>query len=155
MSGPVPRVFVSGPRGEDGSYFSLEQFFNELSVKLLNSNTVKALSVAIVDSNGNQVVPDSPGTAIVSGTKTVTTAGTAVQVTATPTTIKSIYVSADMGNVKSIVVGDSSVVAALSSQRGIQLIPGATPIKLDINDLSLLWVDALSSGDKLSYAYIS
>ena len=90
---------------------------------------------------------------IVTGTKTVTTAGTAVQVTTTQTPIGGVWVAADMGG-GVIVVGDSSVKAANSSQRGVVLTPGNPSTFIPINDLSLLWADSQTSGDKLCYAYV-
>lgn len=91
---------------------------------------------------------------IVSGTKTVTTAGTALQVTSTFTPIGGVWLSADLGNTNPVVVGDSSVVAANSSQRGIVLVPGSQSIFLSINNLNLLYVDSQTNGDKLCYAYL-
>jgi len=93
--------------------------------------------------------------AIVSGTKTVTTAGTAVQITATATPCKEVWLSGDTGNSDLVVVGDSSVVAAAGTQQGIVIIPGNTSIRLQINDLSKLWVDSISNGDELCYAYLT
>lgn len=153
MAGPIPRIFVSDPNGNGGSYYSVEEFLNELTVILLASNTKKALAVAIVDSSGNQVIPNSPGTGVVSGTKTVATAGTAVQVTATPTTIKGVWVNADLIAGIVVTVGDSSVVGNVSGMKGLVLTPGNPPVFLTITDLSLLYVDSQLNGGKLAYLY--
>ena len=91
---------------------------------------------------------------IVSGTTTVTTAGTAVQLTATSTPIPGVWLSGDTGNSDLIVVGDSNVVATAGSQQGIVLIPGNQSIFLAINNLNLLWVDSISNGDELAWAYL-
>lgn len=91
---------------------------------------------------------------IVSGTKTVTTAGTAVQVTATTTPIIGVFVSADAGNTNEVVVGDSSVVAANGTQQGLPLFGGNPAVWIPINDLSLLWVDSVTNGDELCYLYL-
>lgn len=91
---------------------------------------------------------------IVSGTKTVTTGGTAVQVTTTSTPIPGVWLSGDTGNSDVIVVGDSSVSATQGSQQGIVLIAGNQSIFLAINNLDLLWVDSISSGDELCFAYL-
>jgi len=92
---------------------------------------------------------------IVSGTKTVTTAGTAEQVTTTSTPIPGVWVSADLGNTEGpIVLGDVNVVAANSSMQGISLIPGNMSIFINVNNLDLLWVDAQGNGDKLVFAYV-
>lgn len=91
---------------------------------------------------------------IVSGNTTVTTAGTAVQVTATSTPIPGVWVAADSGNNNGVVVGDSSVVGGDSSMQGIVLTPGNMSIFININNLSLLYVDSETNGDKLVWAYL-
>lgn len=58
----APRVVIY-PTGKPGGWFNLEDFFNELTVQILNSNSVKALSVAIVDSSGAIVNPLTTSTA--------------------------------------------------------------------------------------------
>lgn len=90
---------------------------------------------------------------IVTGTKTVTTAGTAVQITSTSTPCKGVWVSADLGTGAVMCVGDSSVDAVASQMQGIVVIPGNLATFIAINDLNKLWVDAQSNGAKLSYAY--
>lgn len=113
--------------------------------------------IGLKDKSGNTVNPatdDSPKT-IVSGTKTVTTAGTAVQITTSSVSCKEVLVSADLGNTNPVVVGDSNVVAANNSQQGVVLVPGTTPLRLKVSDLNLLWVDSQTDGDKLCYAYLS
>lgn len=131
-------------------YLNVEVLLNNIKKVSINNGTEYALAVAQVDSSGNAT---GPGTAIVSGTKTVTTAGTAVQVTATPTTIKGVWVSADFLAGIPVVVGDASVVGNVSGLKGAVLMPGNPPIFLDITDLSLLWVDSQTNGGKLSYLY--
>lgn len=119
----------------------------------LQVGTFGAKQVVLYDASGNALTPPSLSTAIVSGTKTVTTAGTAVRITATPTTIKGIWINADLLAGIVVVVGDSSVVGNASGMKGVVLTPGNQPIFLAINDLSLLWVDAQANGGKLAYLY--
>jgi len=121
----------------------------------LQVGTIGMKQVTLLDSNGNPVTPPRLGTAIISGTKTGTTAGTAVQITATPTTIKGVYVNADLLAGIVVTVGDSSVVGNASGMKGIILTPGNPPIFLPITDLSLLWVDSQSNGGKLAYTYLT
>lgn len=87
-------------------------------------------------------------------TRTVTTAGTAVQLTATATPCRKVWLNADLGNTNPVVVGDSTVVAANGSQRGIVLIPGNPPVSIEIDDLSKLYVDAQTSGDEVCGVYL-
>ena len=104
---------------------------------------------------------DSPGigvnlatlSTVVSGTVTVTTTGTTVQLTSTPTPIKGVWLSADLIAGGVMTVGDSGGVGSVSGMKGIILSPGNAPIYLPIYDLSFLWVDSNINGGKLSYAY--
>ena len=91
----------------------------------------------------------------VSGTKTVTTAGSREQLTTGKTLINGIWVSADMGNTNPVVVGDENVVAAAGFQRGVVLIPGNNSVFLAFDDLSRVYVDAITNGDKLCYTYVA
>ncbi len=152
MANPSSRTFANGPN-KPGAWFSVEDLLNDLTTLYLSSNTVKALAVGIVDSAGTQINPPSVATGVVSGTKTVTNAGTAVRITATPTTIKGIWVNADLIAGIVVTVGDSSVVGNASGMKGIVLTPGNPPIFLAINALSLLWVDSQTNGGKLAYFY--
>lgn len=92
---------------------------------------------------------------IVTGTKTVTTSGSAVQVTTVSTPIAGVWLSGDTeGSGGVIVVGDSSVNAIEGSQQGITIVPGNPSIFLPISNLNLLWVDSASDSGKLCYAYL-
>ena len=87
--------------------------------------------------------------------KAVTTAGTAVQITASSTPCHTVIISADFGNEDEVVIGNSAVVALRDSQHGIPLFGGNTPLVLAVSDLSLLWVDAVTSGDRVCGVYLS
>ncbi len=88
-------------------------------------------------------------------TVTVTTAATRVQFTGSATPVHAVYVVADVGNAGQIVVGSSTVVAASGSQRGIVLFVGNPGVWIPVADLSSLWVDATSNGDKVCGVYFS
>lgn len=97
----------------------------------------------------------NPPSTIGSGTTTITTAGTAVQLTATSTPCKYVMIASDEDNSGGLAaVGDANVVAAAGSQRGI-LLPGPTPRRIDIDNVNKLYVDAQSNGDKVCYAYFN
>jgi len=97
--------------------------------------------------------PGSPLGKIVTGTTTVTTAGTPVQITSTSTPIYGVWVGADTsGGI--LVVGDSSVDAISGQMQGIVLTPGNVSTFININNLNLLWVDSQANGNKLCYAYL-
>lgn len=91
---------------------------------------------------------------IVTGSTTVTTSGTAVRVTTTSTPIAGVWVAGDIGNSNIVVVGDSSVVGTESSQQGLVIGPAESSVFLPINNLNLLYVDAVSNGDRLVWLYL-
>ena len=90
---------------------------------------------------------------IVSGRKAVTTAGVAEKIVAAVTYCYRVDLSADLGNTNPVVIGNSSVVAADSSQRGIVLVPGNPPITILIDDVSKIYVDAQTDGDAVCFNY--
>jgi len=90
--------------------------------------------------------------------KTVTTAGTRVQVSATDLMVKKIIVAGHAANTGHIYLGDSNV----SSTVGLQLKVGAPPLVIgdleiagrdDYFNLKNMWVDASVSGEKVSILY--
>lgn len=89
---------------------------------------------------------------IVSGNATVVTAGTAVQLTSTPTQAKSLDVTASSANANEVTVGGSGVVGAVSGRKGVPLFPGNT-YTFKITDVSQVWIDSVTSGDKVSFNY--
>ena len=60
---------------------------------------------------------NNPGTSIADGRAVVTTAGTEVQLSTTPTRVRSLLVTAETDNTGNITVGGSTVVAALVPSR--------------------------------------
>lgn len=89
---------------------------------------------------------------IYSGRKTVTVAGTAERFAASSTTAKKVTIMAELDNGDYVVIGGSDVVAALATRKGIALSAGMS-ITLDIQDLYDLWIDAVVSGEGVSYIY--
>ena len=126
-----------------------------LNSEHLQSGFIGMKRVVLFDSSGNELTPQSLGSAIVSGTKTVTTAGTAVQVSAASVPIKGVWVCADILVGTIVTVGDSAVVGNVAGMKGLILTPGNAPIFLAISDLNLLWVDAQTNGGRLAYAYVT
>ena len=83
--------------------------------------------------------------------KVVTTAGTAVALAST-TAIKRVYIQAETDNTGVIVVGASTVVASLSTRRGIALNAGDV-LTLDIDDLADVYIDSTVNGDGVTFTY--
>lgn len=149
----APRQYVS-PSGKPGGWFSVEDFFNELTVFILNSNLVKALAVGVVDSNGSQI--DLSGaalpTTINDGRQTVTTAGTRVQLSTSSVSCKSVTITAETDNLDYIVVGGANVVASISTRRGTPIGPGESTT-IEISNLNLVYLDAMANGEGVTYHY--
>lgn len=111
--------------------------------------------MAIIIPNITPAVRDPNGAIVqdvyrnmVSGNGTVTTAGTAVQLSATSHEAKVIDIINPTSNSDVIVVGDSTVKA--SPLKGIPIEPGFT-YRLQITDLSNIWIDAAVNSSTFSY----
>lgn len=84
-----------------------------------------------------------------SGSGTVTTAGTSVQLASSSTQAKILDINnpnTDTGAI--LYIGGTAV----SSTKGIPLFPAST-YRLGVTDLSKVWVDASADGAKFSYNY--
>lgn len=86
------------------------------------------------------------------GRKVVTTAGTAVRLASTNTRCAKVTVMAEIDNTGYIVIGDSTVVAALATRRGVPLSAGSS-VTINIEDLYQLWIDSEVSGDGVTFTY--
>lgn len=84
------------------------------------------------------------------GTTTVTTAGTRVPLPNIP--CKKVFIQAHESNTGTIVVGDSTVVAALAGRRGQAFFPSQGDF-FNVSNLNLLWIDSTVDGDKVNYFY--
>lgn len=85
----------------------------------------------------------------VSGSKTGTV-GDAVQVTSTDTPCRMVHIQAAPGNTSNIAIGDST--ADASAGVGKVLAPGEH-YDYPINNLSKVYLDILTPGDKILYTY--
>ena len=91
---------------------------------------------------------------IADGHKAVTTAGTAVALVSASTPCRLVVINAKPENTDTVVVGASTVVAASGTRRGISLIPGQS-VTLRVTDLNVLYLDAVVSGEGVSYVYFN
>lgn len=87
-----------------------------------------------------------------SGNKSVTTAGTRVQLISTATQAKRLDITANIGNTDVVTIGDSTVVGAQSGRKGVPIGNGNT-YTFGITDLSLIYIDSISNGDGVSFNY--
>lgn len=87
-----------------------------------------------------------------SSNKNVTTAGTAVQLSATTLEAKRLDVTARYDNTDMVVVGGSGVVGAQSGRKGVPIAPGNT-YTFFVTDLSKVYIDSVVSGEGVSFNY--
>jgi carbohydrate-binding DOMON domain-containing protein len=109
----------------------------------------------LVSENERRVVvsnaPNHGSTVPFDGRKTVTTAGTAVPLTTAVTQTLEVDVTALAANTGVVVVGASTVVASVSTQRGTYLNPGDTKTFHNV-DLSAVYVDSAVNGEGVAYS---
>lgn len=92
-------------------------------------------------------------TGIADGRKVVTTATTRVQL-ATSTSCKQVIITAETDNTGYVVVGGSTVIAALATRTGTPLNPGDS-VALEIDNLADVYLDSIVSGDGVTYTYFT
>lgn len=85
-------------------------------------------------------------TAIYTGSKTVTTAGTQVPLTSTSTGIHTVVVKAKSANTGVIYIGNSDV----DSSSGLPLAAGEA-LTITINNLNKVYIDASVNGEGVNY----
>lgn len=96
---------------------------------------------------------DNPGGSLICGRQTVTSAGTAVQLSTTPTSILEVAITAETDNTGYIVVGASDVVASLSTRKGVPLAAGGS-ITLGVDNLTDVYLDSTVSTDGVTYTAV-
>lgn len=95
----------------------------------------------------------SSGSSVGDGRTVVPVAATRVQLGASVGPLDSVAVQALEGNTGAVVVGGNTVVAALETRRGIALSAGQV-VTLATDDLSDVWLDAMVSGEGVTYTYV-
>lgn len=85
------------------------------------------------------------------GRQVVTTPGTAVALAAS-TVCKRVTITAETNNTDMVVVGGSTVVAALVTRRGTPLNPGDS-YSQDTDNLSEVFIDALVATEGVTFTY--
>jgi hypothetical protein len=86
------------------------------------------------------------------GRKTVAIAGTAERLVSSNTPCRRVEITALPGNSDTVVIGNSTVVAAEATRRGMPVQPTQT-VTLEVEDLYALYIDAMVNGEGVSYAY--
>jgi len=94
-------------------------------------------------------------TGIADGRKVVAVAGTAETLVAGSTPCKKVNITAEVDNTLAVVVGGSTVVAALATRRGIPLLPGESTGWFEIDDLLDIYLNAIVAGEGVTYIYLT
>lgn len=90
---------------------------------------------------------------VISGRKAVILAGTPEPLVTEKTECFMVLLSADIGNVNPVIVGDSNIVATPGAQKGVVLVPGNPPVMFLVRDLSKIYVNGQTGGDAVCYVY--
>lgn len=90
-----------------------------------------------------------------SGSKTVTTAGTAERLVANSTPCTWVRIQCNEGNAGDIAIGDSSVIAAVATRIGTAVQKTLKAgLQLPECDLTDIWIDAINSADQANFSYM-
>jgi len=108
------------------------------------------IAYPVLISNDGYLFAASTPTAIGDNSKNVTTAGSRVQLISSSTPCKYVIIVALATNTNSIYVGGSTVAAG----RGRPLVALQSE-KIDIDDVSKIYIDADTSGEGVTFAYVS
>lgn len=92
-------------------------------------------------------------TTIGDGRKTVATAGSA-EALAASTAVKEVTISAETDNTGVVVVGGSTVVAAVGTRRGTPLYPGDT-VTVPTDNLAEVYLDVTVNGEGATFHYLA
>jgi hypothetical protein len=95
---------------------------------------------------------DKPVRVLGVGSKDVTAAATAEQLTTAAIAVSWVILTARPANTGKIAYGNASVVATADAEVGAVLGAGDS-VTLPVSELSLVWIDASASGDGVSYTY--
>ena len=126
-------------------------------IRIITTEATDVFLVASMDPNGAEAGSVFASTsqligAVGDGRKTVTAAGTAEAV-AGSTSIKEVTFTAETDNTDIIVIGGSTVVAALATRRGTPLYPGDS-VTFTGDDLADFYIDSLVNGEGVTYTYL-
>lgn len=118
-------------------------------VKIMDG-TLDGTAKASVTTNGLNV--NVGGTAVGVGRKVTVTAGSAVQFSSQA--CKYVVITAEEDNTDYVVIGGSGVVAELTARVGIPLSPSQN-VRLEISNMSLLYLDSVVDTEGVVFAYFS
>jgi len=117
-------------------------------LKDLLTGIVLAAGTAVIGKVGHDI------TGIGDGLKVVATAASRVTLVAASTPAKVVIITAETDNTDYVVVGGSTVVALLATRQGTPLNAGDS-ITLLVDDLVDVYLDAVVSGEGVTFTYLT
>lgn len=136
-----------------GSQTTLAAVLAKLTADPATQTTLAAVLSALgspMQSSGGSVGHNVTG--LTDGRKVVASAGTAVALAAS-TAAKAVEIIAETDNTGYIVVGASTVVAALATRRGKPLAAGESTGPIPCDNLAYHFIDATVTGDGVTFLY--
>lgn len=121
------------------------------AVEIKDGETDDRASV-VADGDKKAVLFREKFSSIGDGRKTISAAGTAEALVGTATPCKKAVITALAGNTDTVVVGASTVVAALATRRGTPIEPGDS-FWFPFEDLADVYIDSEVNGEGVSFTY--
>jgi hypothetical protein len=164
---PVPSADTTATVGSDGSlaFTGLTDSTDYYAGASVNSVwRYVAFNTYAVSREGDQHVTvdqivagavsstDVPASTLTDQRKTVTTAGTAVQLLTASTPCKWVVVVAFKANTDAVAVGSSTVLAATGTARGVLLNP-MEKAAIPIDNVNKVWLDSRVNGEGVAFLY--
>ncbi len=87
------------------------------------------------------------------GRQTVAVAGTRVQLSSTSVECRWVLISAETDNTNPVTVGGSNVVGALATRQGTPLSATSPPLRLDVDNLTDVWIDVVTNTEGVTFTY--
>jgi hypothetical protein len=141
--------FIDNPIPVDIETPTIEQVtaatHNDLNIGVAGKDTAGKVQPLQTDTSGRLIA--SPPASVGSGNKTVTTAGTQVQLAST-TPCRKVNITAKLANTGVIWVGDLNVAAG----SGKPLVP-LQDIEIEVDDLADIWIDASADNQGVTFLY--
>lgn len=116
------------------------------------NNDIATRTTEVSGQHIQHVRPDSGDSTLGNGRKTVTTAGTAEQLSGSSVPCYWVIITAETDNTGIVVIGGSGVIAAQATRQGVPLYAGDS-VTLFVPDLNTIYLDTTVSGDGVTFAY--
>ena len=134
---------------DPSTFYNDEYLQNRETLQLTDVNLKR---VTLYDASGNAVSPIPSATSVGDGKKVVTTGGTRVQFDSQA--CKYVIIVGLDTNTNAITIGGSTVVGAAATRRGVPLF-AAQSQRFDVTNMNLLYMDSITNGEGVSFAWFN